>query len=284
MTTMNICVLVKPVYDPTSIQWEYLKQQLSYLTQRVHDVDLRALQWAIDYKEKNGAHVTVLSVMDQEAEWDQRALLKYPIDECIIRRVPHLETYRNEVAQIIVAELKNREFDVILTGSVSEDLRLGVTPTAVAELLGIPSVTFVHEIDPVHERVWHVHRKEGREHVQTFQVELPALIGVVNAIARKRYIPRNASWAKVERATLRETTAVVDQKPKVTLLHVTEPRPNIRYAAIPPTSLSAEKRLLHVIGLIGGPGKETSGKIISDISGKQIHFITEKLQNWLKED
>lgn len=280
---LNMCILVKPVMDPTSIKWDYLNHQFSFESTTFNAADLQALQWACEYKEKHGANITVFVTTDTHMVIDQKRLLKYNFDKCVIIQQPELRKHRGEIARILADELKKYSFDVILCGSVSDDENLGVTPAMVAELLYIPCLTNICQIDIESERTWKVKRSEERGIVQTFEVQLPILIGVVNSLGRKRYIPRySRSYQTQKKIEIQELDALIEQS-NVSVVKISEPKPNIRYFDIPEDSLSPELRLLRIMGLAQEQKQQSGEKVASKVNEQNIYFISQKLQKWLME-
>ncbi|MFB5193376.1 electron transfer flavoprotein subunit beta/FixA family protein [Neobacillus sp. KR4-4] len=283
---LNICILVKPVMDSNSIQWDYQKQRFSFISNTFNSADLHALQWACDYKKKYGAVITVLLATDPDISVDENSLLKYNLDECLIIQQPGLRENRNEAARILASELKGKSglFDVIISGSVSEDENLGVTPFMIAESLGIPSITNIQHIEVIDDRVWRVKRGEGRGIVQTYEIRLPALIGVVSSLGRKRYIPRYSRSMANQKKARQQIQKGPSNHSKVKVIKVSEPKPNIRYFGIPDDHLTPELRLLQIMGLNRERTENTGEKVASEITDRNIHFISQKLQKWLKEE
>lgn len=279
-----MCVLVKPVMDPASIQWDYYKQQFEYMTHGFNQPDLHALQWACDYKDKHGGHITIMMAVDAEQDIKPEQLLKHDIDECVLIKCEKLNRYRNETAFLLADLLKKQIFDVILCGTQSEDVHAGITPFMLAELLGIPCISNIHHIDPSSETKWQVQRKAGRDIVQTYEIELPAVIGVVSSIARRRYVSRYTADAKSNKGYITTVDGHIDKEPDIKVLRLSEPEPNIRYFNIPSSSLSAEKRLLEVMGFGQGSKADPAGKVAAENSDKHIHYLKEKILKWLKED
>jgi len=280
---LNMCILVKPVIDPDSIKWDYQNQQFSYINNTFNAADLQALQWACEYKEKNNANITVILAADPNMVIDQKRLLKYNIDKCLILQQPGLRKQRGETARLLAEELKKYSFDVILCGSVSEDENLGVTPAMVAELLYIPCLTNIFQIDIELERKWKVKRSEERGIVQTYEVQLPILIGVVTSLGRKRYIPRySRSFQTRKNIEVHELEAPIIES-NIRVAKISEPKPNIRYFDIPEDSLSPELRLLKIMGLAQEKKEQSGEKVASKVNNQNIHFISQKLQKWLME-
>lgn len=278
---LNICILVKPIADPASIKWDYQNQEFSYISKTFNSADTQALQWACDFKEKNGANITIVSAIDPEWMIEEKRLLKYNIDKWIVLKQPELKNNPSETAEIIAKELSKYSFDVILTGSVSEDKNSGMTPLMVAELLLIPALTNIHHIDVKEERLWEVKRSEDRGIVQTYEVSLPIVIGVTNTLGRKRYIPRYRRMPKIQKEV--QVMEKGNDHSNVQVIKMTEPRPNIRYFDIPKDSLSAEERLLAIMGLSQDKKVQSGEKVASKVNEKTIHFISQKLQKWLRE-
>jgi electron transfer flavoprotein alpha/beta subunit len=269
--------------DPTSIKWDYLNQQFSFESNTFNAADLQALQWACEYKEKHGANITVILAADTNMVIDQKRLLKYNLDKCVIIQQPELRKHRGETARLLADELKKYSFDVIMCGSVSEDENLGVTPAMVAELLYIPCLTNIFQIDIESERTWKVKRSEERGIVQTYEVQLPILIGVVNSLGRKRYIPRySRSYQTQKKIEVQELRAPIEES-NIRVVKISEPKPNIRFFDIPDDSLSPELRLLKIMGLAQEQKEQSGEKVASNVNEQNIHFITQKLQKWLME-
>lgn len=269
--------------DSASIKWDYQNQQFSFISNTFNSADLQALQWACEYKEKNGATITVILAADSNMVIDQKRLLKYNFDKCVILQQPELRQHRVETARLLADELKKYSFDVIMCGSVSEDENSGVTPAMVAELLYIPSLTNIHQIDIESERTWKVKRSEERGIVHTFKVQLPILIGVVNSLGRKRYIPRySRSYQTQKKIEVQELSAPIGQS-NIRVVKISEPKPNIRYFDIPDDSLSPEVRLLKIMGLAQEQKEQSGEKVASKVNEQNIHFISQKLQKWLME-
>lgn len=281
---MKICVLVKPIIDSSSIQWNYRESRLDYVEEGFHSADIHALQWACDYKKREGAFVTVYMVADTQQEIRVDKLLKYSIDDCVLLRQESLSLYPNEVANILAKVIKTRSFDLILSGSISKDMNKGVTSAMLAEYLAMPVITHVHEIEPCENNEWRVKRKEGRGIVHNFQIKLPAVIGVLSSISRKRYIPRfSVSQRKTELIEI-VSTEKISSSSSYQRLRMTEPKPNIIYLNLPSNELSAQKRQLINIGLSQGQATVGSSKMMEKHSEKLTNMVTHRILKWLKED
>src|SRR5690606_33535809 len=81
--------------------------------------------------------------------------------------------------------LEGQEFDLVIFGNQSTDARTCLVPAAVAELLGLPSLTYARHLEVDGDKVT-VHR-EHEEGWDVVEATLPAVVSVVEAINDPRY-------------------------------------------------------------------------------------------------
>lgn len=88
-------------------------------------------------------------------------------------------------ARVLAAALARRPFDLVVAGVESTDGYTGAVPLAVAELLGIPSVSFARkvEVQDGHLRV----QRQTAAGYDVIECDLPALVTVTTAAAEPRY-------------------------------------------------------------------------------------------------
>ena len=145
-----------------------------------------AIEEAVRLKETLDAEVTVLLVGPEEAQPTIRKALSYGLDGGLqisdeaIGGSDALGT-----ARIIAAALKQEEFDLVVFGNQSTDARTCLVPAAVAELLGLPSLTYARHLEVEGDKVT-VHR-ENDEGWDVVTATLPAIVSVVEAINEPRY-------------------------------------------------------------------------------------------------
>ncbi|MFP4636778.1 MAG: electron transfer flavoprotein subunit beta/FixA family protein [Nitriliruptoraceae bacterium] len=145
-----------------------------------------AIEEAVRLKENHGAEVTVLLVGPESAQSVVRKALSYGLDAAVqvtddaIAGSDALGT-----ARVIAKALEGQEFDIALFGNQSTDARTCLVPAAVAELLGLPSLTYARYLEVDGERVV-VHR-EHEEGWDVVESQLPAVVSVVEAINEPRY-------------------------------------------------------------------------------------------------
>jgi electron transfer flavoprotein beta subunit len=145
-----------------------------------------AIEEAVRLKENADAEVTVLLVGPESAQTVVRKALSYGLDAGLqvtddaIAGSDALGT-----ARVIAKALEGVEFDLVIFGNQSTDARTCLVPAAVAELLGLPSLTYARHLEVDGDRVV-VHR-EHEEGYDVVESSLPAVVSVVEAINEPRY-------------------------------------------------------------------------------------------------
>jgi electron transfer flavoprotein beta subunit len=145
-----------------------------------------AIEEAVKLKEATGAEVKVLLVGPDAAQSTVRKALSYGLDGAI--QVTDDDAAGSDAlgtARIIAAALKDEEFDLAIFGNQSTDARTCLVPAAVAEVLDLPSLTFVRYLEVDGDKVTaHREHEEGWDVVES---SLPAIVSVVEAINEPRY-------------------------------------------------------------------------------------------------
>ncbi|MGH3441176.1 MAG: electron transfer flavoprotein subunit beta/FixA family protein [Nitriliruptorales bacterium] len=145
-----------------------------------------SIEEAVRLKEATEAEVTVLLVGPENAQSTIRKALSYGLDGAIqISDDAIAGSDAIGIAKVIAAAVKDTEFDLLLMGAQATDARTSIVPAAVAEILGLPSLTYARKLEVDGDKVT-VHREtdEGWEVVES---TLPAVVSVVEAINDPRY-------------------------------------------------------------------------------------------------
>jgi electron transfer flavoprotein alpha/beta subunit len=279
---IHIIVCVKPICDAKTIQWDYQTGKWNYESSTFNPADLHALQWAVNFKHDYGAKITVLLAKDANSSVEVSRLQRFPLDELVLMEIENLNNLRYEASYQLFFELKQRSYDLILCGSEGEDFHSGVTPIMLAEYLNIPSLTHIHHIEPNESKLWKASRKEGRGIVQTFQIKLPALIGVIPSISRMRYTPKNLNINRDSKMNIRKISLSALRLSKIRVVKTSAFQPNIRYFLLPSSNILAQKRLLQVVGL--DRSQSESGSKIDVGTSKHIHYVAQRIQRWKMEE
>jgi electron transfer flavoprotein beta subunit len=145
-----------------------------------------AIEEAVRLKESQGAEVTVLLMGPESAQPIVRKALSYGLDAGLqVTDDGIAGSDAIGTARVIAKALEGREWDLVLFGNQSTDARTCLVPAAVAEILGVPSLTYARHLEVDGDTVT-VHR-EHEEGWDVVTSTLPAIVSVVEAITDPRY-------------------------------------------------------------------------------------------------
>jgi electron transfer flavoprotein beta subunit len=147
-----------------------------------------AIEEAMRIKESRGDDVeTVVLIIGPEAAGSTAAkALSYGLDRAV--RVTDDAIAGSDAlgtAQVIAAAVRTIGFDVVLFGNQSTDARTSLVPAAVAELLGVPSITYARRLELTDTGL--TADREHEEGWDTVTAPLPAVVSVVEAINEPRF-------------------------------------------------------------------------------------------------
>ena len=145
-----------------------------------------SIEEAVRLKENLDAEVKVLMVGPDSAQPIVRKALSYGLDSGLqISDEAIAGSDALGTARIIAKVLEKEEWDLVIFGNQSTDARTCLVPAAVAELLGVPSLTYARKLEVDGDKVT-VHR-EHEEGWDVVESSLPAIVSVVEAINEPRY-------------------------------------------------------------------------------------------------
>jgi len=191
---MNITVCVREILDPEipskafKIDAEAKRAvKLPDVELVISDYDARALEAALQIKDSLESKITVISLGAESAKNVIRRCIAMGADEGILISDPSFDDSDSFATACVLAEAikKQGDFDLILCGIQEGDWDAGQVGSGIAELLSIPSVTRVGNIElkdggVAVERVV----ADGRE---TLEMPFPALVTVSSEIGEPRY-------------------------------------------------------------------------------------------------
>ncbi|MGJ5830545.1 electron transfer flavoprotein subunit beta/FixA family protein [Streptomyces ossamyceticus] len=190
---MNIVVLVKQVPDTsaertlTEGEYGHFTLDREALDPVLDEINERAVEEALRLKETIGAQVTVVTMGPEPAADALRKALAMGADAGI-----HVcdEALRGSdvptTARVLAAAVRAVEdVDLVLAGNAATDGRAGAVPAAVADLLGLPQLTQVRELEISDGQVRAERVTEDGE--ATLQASLPSLVSVTEKINEPRY-------------------------------------------------------------------------------------------------
>jgi electron transfer flavoprotein beta subunit len=189
---LNLIVCLKQVADPEAPASTY-KVQGDRVVQAgvppvINPFDANALEAALRLKDRQPARISVLSLGSNLAKPVLRKVLAAGADELILLEDRLFDRLDSGPAACLLAAAirKVGSFDLILTGRQAADTNGGTVGQAIAELLGIPSITLVRSLE-IKEGLLRVEQvqPDGWDIVET---RLPALVTVTNELGELRTI------------------------------------------------------------------------------------------------
>ncbi len=201
---MDIVACIKRVPDTSEVdvikidasQKDIEKDRLVF---KINDWDEYVLEEAVQLREKLGGTLTAVTVGHND--WDdvlRRALAMgadtgIRIDQDVSAEDTHV------VAKILKTVIQQIPHDLVLFGAQSEDFGSGQLGAMVAEMLDIPHATLVVGLEAEEKRV-RVNRELEAGTLESYTIELPALLTIHTGINQPRYI----SLGGIKRAMKKE--------------------------------------------------------------------------------
>lgn len=188
MDEMNIVVLIKRTFDTEEkIVIENGVVACGDAQYIINPYDEYAIEEAIRIREAHGGEVTVVSVGSEESEKELRTALAMGCDKAVLINVEdELEDGDpSTTASILYKYLKDQGADIILAGNVAIDEGSGQVGPRLAELLDIPYVTTITNIEISGKDVRVVRDVEGDSEV--IETTLPLLITAQQGLNEPRY-------------------------------------------------------------------------------------------------
>ncbi|HVV09900.1 electron transfer flavoprotein subunit beta/FixA family protein [Amycolatopsis sp.] len=186
----NIVVLVKQVPDTYS---ERKLSDADHTLDResadavLDEINEKAVEEALKIKEAADGEVTVISVGPDRATDAIRKALSMGADKAI--HVSDEALHGSDViatAKVLAAAIGKVEgYDLIIAGNEASDGRAGAVPAILAELLGLPQLTFVRELTVDGSSV--KADRETEDGLTHLEASLPALVSVSEKINEPRY-------------------------------------------------------------------------------------------------
>lgn len=189
---MDIIVCIKRVPDTSQtdvirIAASEKDIEKSGLVYKINDWDEYALEAAVQLKEKLGGTLTAVTV--GTGEWDDilRKALAMGADTAV--RVDRDVTAEDPyvVAALLKTIIQHLTYDLVLFGAQSEDFGSGQLGAMVAGMLGIPHSTLVVGLEAAEKKV-HVKRELEAGILESYTIELPALLTIHTGLNQPRYI------------------------------------------------------------------------------------------------
>ena len=286
---MKIVVCIKQVPDPASVDVDPVtgaidEERLIYV---VNPADECAVEEAVRIKERvGGGKVVVITLGLPRAEEALRQCLALGADQAVRIWDRGLETLSALAsARILAQAIKSREYDLVLCGARSADWGSEQVGPAIAELLGLPQVCHITELElSPQRRAATVQRKLERGERELVECPLPALFTVDPALNEPRYpsLPcyMEALIADIPHIDLCDlgmmpTWLGEEGAPKV--LQLSPPRPRPKTIFTPDGKLPAYQR---IEATLQGMVSKRKGVLIEgpleELADKMVQFLVQR--------
>ncbi len=189
---MDVIVCVKQVPDTAEAELKISKDgkdiEREDLELVINEWDNYAVEEAVRIKEKHGGKITVITLGDEQSEDVLRRALAMGADEAIRIDSEGFEgSDPRGIALALYHVIKERDFDLVLTGAQSSDIGWGQVGVLLASMLRIPYATLAMGIE-IKEGKAVVKRELESNTFEMVEIPLPALITVQTGINQPRYV------------------------------------------------------------------------------------------------
>jgi electron transfer flavoprotein beta subunit len=184
---LKIVVTVKQVPDPNGAQALEPDNTIA----RDHEVvldpgDEYGIEEGLQLKEKHGGEVVLVSMGPEKARDAIRKGLSMGADRGILITDEQLAGADALLtARALAAAIKAEQPELVICATESYDGSTGMVPPMLAELLGVPQLTFAKQVEVDGQQVT-VHR-QTEEGYQVVEGSAPCLVTVTAGIAEPRY-------------------------------------------------------------------------------------------------
>ncbi len=187
---MRVVVCIKQVPDTTEIKINPVTGTLirEGVPSIMNPDDKGGLEMALRLKDLYGAHITVVSMGPMQADVMLREAFAMGVDRTILlsdKKFAGADTLATSSA--ISGALRTFKWDIIITGRQAIDGDTAQVGPQIAELLGIPQITYVTDVKFKNKKTLVV-KKETEEGYNLLQVDAPCLLTVLASANKARYM------------------------------------------------------------------------------------------------
>lgn len=187
---MRVVVCIKQVPDTTEIKINPVTGTLirEGVPSIMNPDDKGGLEMALRLKDLYGAHITVVSMGPMQADVMLREAFAMGVDRTILlsdKKFAGADTLATSSA--IAGALRSFKWDIIITGRQAIDGDTAQVGPQIAELLGIPQITYVTDVKFKNKKTLVV-KKETEEGYNLLQVDAPCLLTVLASANKARYM------------------------------------------------------------------------------------------------
>ncbi|MFV0440439.1 MAG: electron transfer flavoprotein subunit beta [Lachnospirales bacterium] len=186
---MKIVVCIKQVPDTTEVKLDPVTGTLirEGVPSIINPDDKAALEAALKIKDKDGSHVTAITMGPQQADVALREALAMGVDEAILlsdRVFGGSDTWATSSA--LAGAIKKLDYDLIIAGRQAIDGDTAQVGSQIAEHLGIPQVSYVEGIELEGDTL--VLKRQFEDRYQIIEAQTPLLLTALSELNTPRYM------------------------------------------------------------------------------------------------
>ena len=185
---MNVVVCIKQVPDTTAEKKldKDLRLDRSCVENILNPFDEYAIEEALRIKENSGADVTALSMGPEGAMDAIRKALAMGADKgVLVTDAALVGSDALATAAVLAAAVNKLAADLVICGMEATDSRTGQVPSALAEFLAWPQLTWANKLVVADGKAV-IHRQSDAGY-DVVEASLPAVVSVTKAINEPRY-------------------------------------------------------------------------------------------------
>jgi electron transfer flavoprotein beta subunit len=204
---LKIAVCVKQIPDPATPY--QLDPETHFVVrpddQVLDDTDRYGIEVGLQLAEATEGSVVLVSMSPAGNLQGIRQALAMGADKAVVVSDPALRGSGALVtARVLAAAIKREEVDLVVAGTESTDGYAGVVPQQLAELLGMPALTFARKVDHVDGRL-RIERQTAAGY-DVVEAPLPAVVSVTAGAVEPRY-PTFKGIMQAKQKTVDQPTA-----------------------------------------------------------------------------
>jgi electron transfer flavoprotein beta subunit len=185
---MKVVVCVKQIPDPATPY--RLEEGSNWLIrpeeQILDDTDRYGVEMGLQLAQASEGSVTLVSMGPSGNGQGIRQALAMGADKAILVEDNSLRgSDALTTARVLAAAIRNEGFDLVIAGTESTDGYSGVVPQMLAELLGVPALTYATKVEPADGQIT-IHRQTAAGY-DVVTATLPAVVSVTAGVVEPRY-------------------------------------------------------------------------------------------------
>ena len=258
-----IVVLVKQVPDMNNVKFnvEEGKVDRSSADVEINPFDLNAIEAAVQIKEKIGGRVVAISMGPPQAESALQEAIVRGADRGILltdRKFGGADTYATSYTLACAIKKLVGAYNLVIAGEKTVDGDTGQVGPEVAEHLGIPHISYVHNIKACDKEKITVLHEAGNSNYLS-EIKFPGLITVTKDVNEPRYVSfskkARAKSLRVDKYGIAEISEGEEGK-----FGVMGSPTQVFKIVIPPEKVGTGK-------IFKGPPGETAQKLVDELAG-----------------